>query len=73
MYKNMEILSTKRADFHERRRDRANRRCLSALKSLALVREKLALVEERRERAARTRNGLFGAGSRLNPRMTSVN
>jgi hypothetical protein len=73
MYRNMEILSTKRADFHERRRDRANRRFLLALKALTLVKEKLALAEERRERVARTRLGVFGTPSKLNSRMSSVN
>jgi hypothetical protein len=72
VYKTMEILSTKEADFHERRRDRANRRLMSALKALALVREKLALVEERRGRVARSKMGLFGAGPGLN-RMAAVN
>jgi hypothetical protein len=73
MYSNMEILSTKRADFHERRRDRANKRYLSAMRALALVQEKLALVEERRERAARTKMGLFGVGAKLDLRGASVN
>jgi hypothetical protein len=72
MYKNMEVLSPKRADFHERRRDRANKRLLSGLKALALVKEKLAVVEERRERVARGKVGMFGAGSKLN-RIASVN
>jgi hypothetical protein len=66
MYKNMEVMSAKQADFHERRRDRANRRLLSGLKALALVKEKLALVEARKVRVARTKTGLFGSGSKLN-------
>jgi hypothetical protein len=73
MYKNMEVMSAKQADFHDRRRDRANKRLLSGLKALALVKEKLALMEERRERAARGKVGMFGVESKLNSRMASVN
>jgi hypothetical protein len=72
-YKGLDVLSVKRADFHERRRDRANRRLLSGLKALALVKEKLALVEERKERAGRTKMGPFGIRSELNSRMATVN
>jgi hypothetical protein len=73
MYSNMEILSTKRADFHERRRDRANKRYLSAMRTLAMVKEKLASAEERRERARQARLGILRTGSRLASRMPSVN
>jgi hypothetical protein len=71
-YRNMDRLSSKKADFHERRRDRANRRYLSALKALTLVKEKLAAVEERKARAARGEGSRFRVGSESD-RMASVN
>jgi hypothetical protein len=73
MYRNMELLSSKRANFHERRRDRANRRYLSALKALALIREKLALAEERRSRAANAKSGRLNSGSRFDGRISLTN
>jgi hypothetical protein len=72
-YKGLDVLSVKWADFLERRRDRANRRFLSGLKALALVKEKLALVEERNQRASRGKVRRFGWGSKLDSRMASVN
>jgi hypothetical protein len=71
-YRNMDMLSSKKAEFHERRRDRANRRYLSALKALALVKEKLAAAEERKARAARSKAPRFRVGSESD-RMASVN
>jgi hypothetical protein len=73
MYRSMEGLSSKRADHHERRRDRANKRFMLALKALALVKEKLALAQERSERARQARLGMLRTGSRLSSRMPSVN
>jgi len=46
IYRNMDVLSSKRADFNERRRDRANRRYLSSLKALALIQKMLAMADE---------------------------
>jgi hypothetical protein len=71
-YHNMDMLSSKKAEFHEKRRDRAHRRFLSALKTLALVKEKLGATEERRERAARGQVPRFRVGSESD-RMASVN
>jgi hypothetical protein len=63
-YRNMDSMSTKRAEFHERRRDRAHRRYISALETLAMVREKLALAEEREKNATRGKIPRFRVGSR---------
>jgi hypothetical protein len=71
-YCNMDMLSSKKADFHERRRDRANRRYLSALKSLAMVQERLRLAEARRERTARDEVTRFRVGSGSD-RLAAVN
>jgi hypothetical protein len=71
-YRNMDMRSSKKAEFHERRRDRANRRYLAALKALALVKEKLTATEERRARAARDEVSRFRVGSGPD-RMVSVN
>ena len=73
MYEHMSELSTKRAEFHERRRDRASRRLLSALKALAFVREKARLVEDRRDERARTKHGTVGIGSKLDLRLATLN
>jgi hypothetical protein len=72
MYNNMERLTGKKRTFHEDRRDRANRRFLSSMKTLALVKEKMAAVEERRARAARGEISRFRVGSGSD-RMASVN
>jgi hypothetical protein len=71
-YRNMDMLSSKKADFHERRRDPANRRYLSALRSLASIKEKLAAAEERRGRAARGKVRRFQVVA-ASDRIASVN
>jgi hypothetical protein len=71
-YRNMDMLSSKKAEFHERRRDRANRRYLAGLRTLALVKEKLAAAEKRKARAARGKVPRFRVGSESD-RMASVN
>jgi hypothetical protein len=65
MYENMSELSTKRAEFHERRRDRANKRFLSALKALALMQEKVGLADPGRGFAARFKIPNLKQDSRL--------
>jgi hypothetical protein len=71
-YRNMDMLSSKKAEFHERRRDRANRRYLAGLRTLVLVKEKLAAAEERKARAARGKVPRFQVGSGSD-RIASVN
>jgi hypothetical protein len=71
-YRNMDRLSSKKADFHERRRDRANRRYLAGLRTLVLVKEKLAAAEERTARAAKAKVPRYRVGSGTD-RMASVN
>jgi hypothetical protein len=73
MYENMSELSTKRAEFHERRRDRANKRFLSALKALALLKEKLALEEDRSEGRAIAQFGAIRTRSTMGLRMATTN
>jgi hypothetical protein len=72
MYNNMEMLTGKKRTFHEDRRDRANRRFLSSMRTLALVKEKMAVAEERSERAARGGISRFRVGSKSDG-MASVN
>ena len=72
VYRNMSILPSKKAEFHERRRDRASRRLLASLRALTLLREKLALSEDRRDRVASSRLTRFGVASGSG-RMASIN